>query len=72
MLEIIKQEENISADTEIKECGSVVDNNKILIISMTGEYEQVYNYYIAEFQITENKEYQFVKTYPSYNMGWLK
>ncbi len=68
MLDIVKEKEKLSVD--IKECGTVVDSDKVLIVGMTGEQEQTYNYYAGQFLIENDGEYQFDKMVKLNEIGW--
>jgi uncharacterized secreted protein with C-terminal beta-propeller domain len=51
MLAVMKEEENISAD--IKECGKITDDDKVLIIGVTGENDKTYCYYVLRLSIPQ-------------------
>lgn len=68
MLEIIKEKENISV--EIAECGTVIDNGKVLIVGVTGENDKTHNYYAAQFSSEKEGKYQFEKIVSIYKIGW--
>lgn len=68
MLEIIKEEENLSA--EIAECGTVINNGKMLIVGITGENDKTYNYYAAQFSLEKEGKYQFEEMISTYKIGW--
>lgn len=68
MLNAIKEEKNIS--TDIKECEIIVNNGKALIIGVTGESDNTYDYYAAECSIEKEGEYRFERIVSLYNMGW--
>lgn len=68
MLDTIKEKENLSAD--LKECGAVVDNDRTLIVGMTGEREQTCHYYAGQFLMKKDGAYQFEKMVKLNDIGW--
>jgi hypothetical protein len=68
MLAVMKEEENISAD--IKECGKITDDDKVLIIGVTGENDKTYCYYAAQFVLEKNGEYSFEDDISLNTIGW--
>lgn len=68
MLGVIKEKENLSS--EIIECGTVTENDMVLMVGMTGENEQTYNYYAGQFFISKDQKYQFDKMVLLNEIGW--
>lgn len=70
MLEIMQQEAAISSD--LRECGTVVNGDALLLVASAGPDERVSTYCAAEFSITEEGKYRFEEMVDPdmYKLGW--
>ena len=70
MLEIMQREGEISA--ELRECGTLVNGDTLLLIASEGADERVSTYCAAEFSITEEGKYRFevMVDRDMYKLGW--
>lgn len=70
MLEIMQQEGEISAD--LRECGTLVNGDTLLLVASTEADERVSTYCAAEFSITEEGKYRFEEMVDPdmYKLGW--
>lgn len=68
MLQVLKEEADIAA--AISECAIVRNDNKILVVGVTGTNEQTQEYYAAEFLERKKDEYVFLRNVPLTECGW--
>lgn len=68
MLEVMKAKENLSS--EIIECGTVIEKDRVLTVGITGENEQTYHYYAGQFLISKDQKYKFDKMVALNKIGW--
>lgn len=68
MIQSIREHERIAGD--LRKCGAITVDDKLLFISVTGENEQTYKYYAAEFSIDEDKAYYYVRSVPLNRFAW--